>query len=101
MRIRFEQSGGWGNPLGKIADVDTDRLDPADAAVVERLVEQAARQGSFDNRSEAARDATSYTISIEGGGQTCEIRADDVTLPDNARPLVEFLQSRATPRSLR
>lgn len=101
MKVRFEQSGGWGNPLGRVCELDTQHLDPNEAEQLQTLVAQSQIEESTDARSPEVRDAVNYEIVIEEGEQAHRIRADDMTLPDSARPLVKFLQSRAKPRTLK
>jgi len=101
MKVRYEQSGGWGNPLGKTCELDTEQLDHQDAETLKKLVEQSQVGRSMEARSPHARDAINYEITIEEGEQRFQVRMDDTTLPEKMMPLIDFLQSRAKPRALK
>jgi len=99
MIVRFEQSGGWGNPLGQVCELDTDKLGAADARTLRELVQRANVSKTRSARSGAARDATIYRLHIEGEGATVDLELDDSTLPESLEPLVEFLRRHARPRT--
>lgn len=102
MRIEFEMSGGYGGLFAK---------EPLALRVtVEDLPEDAGREltglvaasglleapGTGPEPGTAGRpDVLRYTLAISQEGQTRRFVFDDVTLPAAARPLVQYLQSRA------
>jgi hypothetical protein len=98
MKVRFEQTGGWGNPLGRYCELDTEQLEAPEAEALRTLVKDSRLSRSRKVGSPDARDAVAYTVRVERGGKVVEIAADDATLPERLRPLVEFLQRRARPR---
>ncbi len=92
MKIRFRQTGGFGGlVLG--CDLDTSALPPAEAQELTRLVKQANLEKIQTRRSEKGRDLQIYEIAVEN-----EIAAkasfDDMSMPANIRPLLDFLRQR-------
>jgi hypothetical protein len=99
MKVLFEQSGGWGNPLGRICKIETDELDAKTSEQLAKLV-KAAKLGSIASSvSPLGRDMIQYRIEIEDGAKTTTATFDDTGMTEAARPLIEFLQSRARPRT--
>jgi hypothetical protein len=100
VKVTFQQSGGFAG-LAKTCELDTKQMAPDQAALLESLVEQSHLPDSLESRSPRARDANSYVITVEGEGKRRRIAVDDRTMPDDARPLVQFLQKCAQPRARR
>ncbi len=99
MKLRYRQSGGFaGLSLG--LDLDTEKLPPSEASELERLVQQAALDQVGVKKSRGGRDLTSYEMTVEDKGRTTKASFDDMTIPANAQPLLDFLRSRATARPL-
>jgi hypothetical protein len=100
MKVRYRQTGGFGG-LNFGSDLDSEQLPPNEAKELERLVQQAAlhRAGVKKSRG-AGRDLADYEISVEDHGRTIRAAFDDMTIPGNVQPLLDFLRSRATARPL-
>jgi hypothetical protein len=95
MRLSFRQSGGFaGLILG--CDLDTEKLPPAEAAELLRLVEQAALDKIGAKTSAKGRDLMNYEIVVVDKGRTKKATFDDMTIPPNVQPLVDFLSRRAS-----
>ena len=93
MKIRFRQTGVFGGlVLG--CDLETSALPPAEAQELTRLVKQADLEKIHTRRNEKGRDLQIYEIAVEN-----EINAkasfDDMNMPANIRPLLDFLRQRA------
>lgn len=99
MKVRYRQSGGFaGLSLG--ADLDSEKLPPGEAKELARLVNRAALDKIGVKKSIRGRDLTSYEIIVEDNGQTTKASFDDMTIPANVQPLLDFLNRRASARPL-
>jgi hypothetical protein len=99
MKVRYRQSGGFA-ALTLGLDLDSDKLPPAEAAALERLVEQAALDQIGVKSSPRGRDLTNYEITVDHNGRIVKASFDDMTIPAIAQALLDFLRSRATARPL-
>ncbi len=97
MRIKFQQSGGLPG-VTKVADLDAEQLAAADRQELEAVVRQSGLQESWGAYSPRAKDLTQYEIIIEADGGVRRAAFDDLTTPDELRPLLKYLQARAKPR---
>jgi hypothetical protein len=93
MKVRFRQTGGFGGlVLG--CDLDTSSLPPAEAQELTRLIKQANLETIHSRPSEKARDLQNYEIAVENE-MTARASFDDMSVPANGEPLLEFLRQRA------
>src|SRR5215467_7376538 len=93
MKIRFRQTGGFGGlVLG--CDLNTSTLPPAESQELTRLVKQADLEKIQTRRSEKGRDLQSYEITVENE-ITAKVSFDDMSMPANISPLLDFLRQRA------
>jgi Emfourin len=93
MKVRFRQTGGFGGlVLG--CDLNTSTLAPAEAQELTRLIKQADLGKIHARRSEKARDLQNYEIAVENE-ITAKASFDDMTMPANIKPLLDFLRQRA------
>jgi hypothetical protein len=93
MKIRFRQTGGFGG-LVFGCDLNTSTLPPAEAQELTRLIKQADLEKIQTRRSEKGRDLQSYEIAVENE-ITAKASFDDMSVPANLRPLLDFLRQRA------
>ncbi|MGH7931501.1 MAG: protealysin inhibitor emfourin [Candidatus Binatia bacterium] len=99
MKVRYRQSGGFGGlVLG--SDLDTQTLPPGEADELERLVKQADLDQAGVKKSARGRDLTNYEIIIEHAGRTTKASLDDMTVPANVQPLLDFLNRRVSAKPL-
>ena len=99
MKIRYRQGGGYaGLVLG--CELDTKQMSQGEAQELARLVKQAALDQVGVKKSASGRDLTTYEISVEDNGRTIKAAFDDMTIPSNVEPLLDFLRSRASARPL-
>jgi hypothetical protein len=96
MKIKFRQSGGYAG-LRMGCDLDTKSLSSDEATQLESLVNTSGILQANSGRSENAADLISYEIAIETNQGTHQVTFDDLTLPENVLPLLEYLQSQAKP----
>ena len=94
MKIRFRQTGGFGG-LVMGCDLDTGTLSPPEAQELARLIKQANLERTQTKRSDKARDLQNYEIAVEGEGITTKATFDDMSMPANMKPLLDFLRRRA------
>jgi hypothetical protein len=94
MKVRFRQTGGFGGlVLG--CDLDTSTLPPAEAQELTRLIKQANLEKIHARPSGKARDLQNYEIAVESDEMTARASFDDMSVPANGEPLLEFLRQRA------
>lgn len=99
MKVRYRQSGGYaGLVMG--CELDTDKLPASEAPELARLVRQAALDKVGVKKSSRGRDLTNHEIIVENNGRTTKASFDDMTIPADVQPLLDFLKSRATARQL-
>ena len=99
MKVRYRQSGGFaGLSLG--SDLDTANLPTGEAEELERLVKRAALDNVGVQKSSRGRDLTSYEIVVADNGRTTKASFDDMTIPPNVQPLLDFLKRRASAKPL-
>ena len=99
MKVRYRQSGGVGGLiLG--ADLDSEKMPRDEAEELARLVKQAALDKIGVKKSSRGRDLTNYEIILEDNGKTTKASFDDMTIPADVQPLLDFLNRRASARPL-
>ena len=93
MKLRFRQTGGFGGlVLG--CDLNTSTLPPTEAQELTRLIKEATLEKIQTRRSEKGRDLQNYEIAVENE-ITAKASFDDMSMPANVRPLLDFLRQRA------
>jgi hypothetical protein len=99
MKVRYRQTGGFtGVTLG--CELDTEKMPPSEAQELARVVKQTEPDKVGVKTSPRGRDLTNYEIVVQDGGQTTRIVLDDMTIPSNVQPLLDFLSRRASARPL-
>jgi hypothetical protein len=96
MRVRFRQTGGFGG-LAMGCDLDAGTLPSADASKLTDLIKQAKLEETHERRSHRGRDLQTYEIVVEDEGVTLKASFDDMTVPPNVEPLLQFLTDRSRP----
>ena len=95
MKIEFRQSGGYGG-LIMGTEINTDLLTAEEAAKLQSLVEQSEILAQSKQTPNSA-DLLQYQIIIETKEGVRQVSYDDLSLPESAVPLLEYLQDRAKP----
>ena len=95
MKIHFERSGGFaGLTLSTV--VDSAELHPSAARELASLVDRSGLTAAAGHRTtNRAPDGFSYSVTIDDGGRCSDFASDETSLPDSARPLVDWLTRRA------
>jgi hypothetical protein len=96
MLIRFQRDGGLTGRSLKLA-LDTSSLAADERADIEQLV---ASSGFWDlppvlEGDPEARDAYTYTLTVEDGDRAKTVVVADSAVPDSLRPLITRLTERA------
>ncbi|GAB1542070.1 hypothetical protein NUACC21_47440 [Scytonema sp. NUACC21] len=100
MKVKFSQSGGYAN-LRRGCELDTDLLPSDEAAKLQSLVEQSDILQTQSSHTPHARDLFNYNITVETNEGAPTVSFDDLSVPENAQPLLNYLQSCAKPLPLR
>ncbi len=100
MHVKFQQSGGFAGLL-RGCEFDTTELPAKEQVLFRRLLQQTPISRQSKSKSQQTRDAIRYEISFEDNGEKRVITADDSTLNEELAALIEFLQSKARPLTLR
>lgn len=95
MRVTLEQSGGFAG-LMITKTIETQDLSPSEAEQLENMV----RDSNFfqlNSISEAfpQPDRFGYTLSIEKDGRTHSIEMNETNMPEQLKPIVEWVQTRS------
>ncbi len=99
MKITFLESGGFAGGL-RGCRLDAAGLSPAELATLEQLVAASGLDASSERFSSSGRDRRQYDLAIDRAGRVVRLSCDEACLPDEARPLVEFLAGRSRPQGL-
>jgi hypothetical protein len=99
MKVTFRQSGGY-TGLIKGCEIDTDLLPSDEAIRLQSLVERSGILKAEGGQTPNARDLFDYEIIVEIGKDIYHVSFDSSATPKNVMPLLEYLKSRAKPRSL-
>lgn len=94
MKITFRRSGGFA-PMPMQCVIDTASCSQEDAKQLEALMDSSDIMQAESASIPGARDVRYYLIEIERDGQMKSLKYDELSVPAKAKPLVQFLQSRA------
>lgn len=97
MNISVEQSGGYAGQTSRLADIDTELLDPGAAQEVEQVVRQLSERSAQSSEPVGA-DLLRYTVTVNDGGSTRTIRVSDDGSPEVSQlmELVNTLLARSS-----
>lgn len=101
MHIEFEISGGYAN-IDLTYRGDTDKLPPETANKLLGLIESSRvlelQQSEIAPGTAGPPDVFYYKLILYEGGQKKPLSFNDATVPDQLKPLLEFLQELAWER---
>ena len=94
MKVKLRQTGGFAG-LIRGCDLDSAELPKKEAAQLDQLL----RQPSAKPRpaTGAARDLTSYEVTVETPQGSKTLSFDDLAIPEGTAALIEFLRRRCKP----
>jgi hypothetical protein len=94
MRIKFTRTGGF-VPMLTVCELETTEMPPLEARHLEALIYASGILQMSDTRTKGARDVALFTFEIQGG-RSHKVIFDQLSVPDGVKPLLAFLQQRAT-----
>lgn len=94
MKVSYTRTGGFA-PIPVTCALDTNALTPDEARELERLVTVSGIMHAQSRTNPAARDVRLHSIKVNSGEANKEIEWDDISIPPEARALIQFLQERA------
>ena len=94
MKITFRQSGGYAG-LTKGCEIDTELLSSEEAQELKSLVAQTGILEAQSKQSPNVADAFNYLIIIETIERTHQVSFDELSLPREVIPLIDFLEERS------
>ena len=98
MHIEFETSGGYSN-INLAYRGDTDKLPPEVASELLKLIESSRvfelQQSEVASTNSGPPDVFFYKLTLHEGSKKKSLSFNDVTVPDQLKPLLAFLQELA------
>jgi hypothetical protein len=101
MKIYFERSGGFaGIPSSTMVDIHS--LPPDEAHKIQDMIDNA--KGFFDLKTSSsippkrAADYFKYKVRVETEEKQNTIETNDITMPSELRPLINYLMEKAKKR---
>ena len=94
MKITFRQSGGYAGLL-RGCEINTERLSSEEARELKSLVDQSGILEAQSKQSPNLADVFNYLITIETRDKTHQVSFDELSLPREIIPLIDFLQDRS------
>jgi hypothetical protein len=94
MKITYRRTGGFA-PIPVSCSLDTETMPADEAQELVRLVHASGFMKLESRRNSAARDVRLHTIKVEHDAAGKDVSFDDVSIPAEVRPLIQFLQARA------
>ncbi len=94
MKVNFRKSGGFAGMFSG-CEFDTSVQKDAESSELEALVESSGIMSLTDKRVEQARDVFLYTFAIESNGKSHELTLDQLSVPAELKPLLDFLLKRS------
>ena len=76
-------------PIG--CHLDTDKMAPDQAQELHALVKASGIMSARDARLPAARDVHLFSVEIADGSNKHKVVFDQLSIPPQVRPLIEFL----------
>jgi hypothetical protein len=94
MKVTYTRTGGFA-PIPVTCALDTTACAPDEAQELVRLVTVSGIMHAQSRTNPAARDVRLHSIKINDNQTDKEVEWDDISIPAEARALVQFLQQRA------
>lgn len=94
MKVNYQRTGGFA-PIPVACTIDTDTCAAEEAQELMRLVTVSNVMTADSRTNPAARDVRLHKLNIDDNGNTKQVSWDDISIPEEARALVQFLQTRA------
>ena len=98
MKLRFRQYGGYTGLISGVDEIDTEAMPEKEAQYLTQLVKDSSILEMRSEKSTQGRDLQKYDITVETTDGIRQVSFDDMTMPENVIPLLQYLQSLATPK---
>jgi hypothetical protein len=96
VKISFRETGGF-VPVARACDLDSEKMNPAEAAELAALVKASGILNMRDSRVPGAADVVRFSFEIEQDEIRHAVKFDNPSLPKELAPLVAFLRDRSQP----
>ncbi len=94
MKVSFRKAGGYA-PVFEGCEIEVDKLPPNEAQQLEELVLNSKILQQTGKRQDGARHVHLFTFDVEHQGQKNKVTFDQVSVPDEVKPLLEYLLERS------
>jgi hypothetical protein len=94
MKIKFWQTGGFAG-LTKVAEINSEQVSVKENELLSSLVEQSTFFDIPEPVQQVRPDEEQYTIAIESSGRSRMIHVGRSHLPDELKPLIEYVAKHA------
>ena len=94
IKIKLQQSGGYAALIGHAScEFDTQAMAAAEAEKLRALVRSSGLLESRQTVWKASQgaDLITYVMSLEAGGRAYQFTFDELSIPDAAAPLLDYL----------
>jgi hypothetical protein len=99
MKIYFERSGGFAG-IRMSTEVDIHSLPPDEAHKIQGMIDNAKEffnlKESSSQPPKRAADYFKYKVTVQEEEEQNTIETNDITMPSNLRPLINYLIEKAT-----
>lgn len=93
MKVTLEKHGGMAAIRHPPVTIDAAELNEYERSELEQLIHQVQREAPRSQASpDRMRDAMSYRISVDEGGQTADYRQSDINMSEAFARLMDWLQ---------
>jgi hypothetical protein len=94
MKITFWQTGGFAG-LNKVAEINSEQLSDQECELLSLLVNQSTFFEIPEPVQQVRPDEEQYAITIESSGRSRTLHVGRSQLPDQIKPLIEYVAKRA------
>lgn len=94
MHVVFRKSGGFA-PIAIGSELDTNQMPAAESAELLALIKASEIMTMKGSTVKGACDVHYYTIDITDGESRHHVKFDQLSIPAQVKPLVQFLEKRS------
>jgi len=94
MKVYFRKSGGFAAMFVGF-QLDTEQQPGPEAEELKSLVKASGIMGMSDKRVDKARDVYLYTWQITDNGKEHSVTLDQLSVPEETKPLLDFCMARS------
>lgn len=94
IKVSFRKSGGFA-PIFEGCILESGKIPEADSAALETLINQSGILKQSTKRHPSARDVHLFTFDIERNGEHNKVTFDQLSVPEEVQPLLNFLLARS------